>query len=177
MIKKCFKFIIFSFIIFALFSCKKNVETKTEPNVKPDMNISNGEPNIDFTVMHNFVIDSISSQPTPFFYIVENKFDISGDNDKKNVVLTCTCLDGTTIEDLDLFLSMALNYVGINAAEQDFRFKAPTVNNDGSYNDFGTFFNLYSLEIHADTQKGETLRNDFVKAGNKIPVDPRYILE
>ena len=96
---------------------------------------------------------------------------------KKLITVTCVCTKGTTVNDVDLFLSMLLNGIGFNAAEQDYRFKNPTVGSDGSYTDFGTVFNIYNLKIDAKDEDGKVLRDDYIKATERIPIDPRYIKE
>lgn len=157
---------------FTLFSCKKEVEIPKSID-KPDFTIDNsGE--LDFISLHNGVITALQSEVNPFFYIKEGEFDISGDSEKKNIVVTCTCINGTTIEDLDLFLSRVLCFIGIECAEQNFKFKAPIVSKDGNYKSFGTVFDTYSLELNCKCENGLVLRNDKIKAGEEIPVDPRY---
>lgn len=172
--KKSFLLVIFCiFTLFLFTSCKKEENEIIYSNDKPNIEISKENPNLDFTEMHNFVIDSITSQETPFFYIEEGKFDISGDNDKKVIKITCTCMEGTTVNDLDLFLSLVLNYIGANAAEQDFRFKNPSMDSEGSYTDFGTVFSMYDLQIDSKDTKGNVIRNDYIKAGDIIPIESR----
>ena len=72
---------------------------------------------------------------------------------------------------------MALNGIALNAAEQDYRFKSPNVDNEGTYLDFGTVFNVYSLQINATCDDGTVLMDKVFKAGEKITIDPRYIKE
>ncbi len=163
--------------LFALISCKKKIDYSKIKSEKPVTEIQTGDYELDFTIMHNSVIDYLSSEVMPFFFIKENGFDISGNNTDKSINLTCKCLDGTTIEDLNLFLSMALNGIALNAAEQDYRFKSPNVDNEGTYLDFGTVFNVYSLQINATCDDGTVLMDKVFKAGEKITIDPRYIKE
>ena len=40
--------------------------------------------NLNFTYMHNYVIDTLTENFTPFFYIKDNSFFVDGDNEKKN---------------------------------------------------------------------------------------------
>lgn len=130
----------------------------------------------DFYALHNYVIDGLMEEETPFFYIVNGSVDISGDNEKKEIVLKCVTMDRTKVEDLDLFLSMAIRLIGDGCAEQDFKYKPATIDKyDGyTYTDFGSVFNTYSLILDCKKQNGEVLRNDNIKPGQKIPVDPRY---
>ncbi len=174
------KKILFMLIISCLFlqSCKKTIDySKLEVDSPDEKVINSNSYNLNFVSMHNFVIDSLQSELTPFFYIVEGGFDIDGDNDKRIIEVKCKCMDGCVKDDVDLFFSMVLNYIGIDASIQDYRFKAPTVLEDGSYNDFGTVFDIYSLKLYAVTESGQVLRNDTIKNGEKIPIDPRYIKE
>ena len=162
----------------ALFSCEKKTTDYSEYKVEaPESIQQSGDYNIDFVNVHNFVIDYMTDEQMPFFYVKDGKFDISGDNEKKEITITCECITGTTEEDIDLFLSMALNGIGIDASEQDYRLKAPSVDADGAYQDFGSVFNYYDLKVNCTLEGGQVLKNFEVKAGKKIPIEPRYILE
>lgn len=173
MIKRITALGLIAFVVLSTFACKKEQNYEASA-IAPDTGKLQTEYNLDFTEIHNSVIDAISSQYTPFFFIKNGEFDISGDNEKKVIQVSCTCMDGTTVEDVDLFLSMVLQYIGSNAAEQDFRFAAPKVDGSGTFVDFGTVFNTYGLALRCDTESGKILRNDDIKAGGKIPVDSRY---
>ena len=145
---------------------------------KPDLELPTGDYQLDFVDMNNYVIEYLNSEVMPFFFVKSNQDGIlSGDNDKKLITVSCVCAKGTTVNDVDLFLSMVLNGIGFNAAEQDYRFKNPTVGTDGSYVDFGTVFNVYDLKIDAKDENGTVLRNDLIKATERIPIDPRFIKE
>ncbi len=144
----------------------------------PDLSLSTGDYELDFVDMNNYVIEYLNSESMPFFFVKSNKDGVlSGDNEKKLITVTCTCTKGTTVNDVNLFLSMLLNGIGFNAAEQDYRFKNPTVGSDGSFTDFGTVFNIYDLKIDAKDEDGNILRDDYIKATGRIPIDPRYIKE
>ena len=127
--------------------------------------------------MHNYVINSIQNEYTPFFFVKEGKFDISGDNAKRIIDIKCTCMNGTTEQDVALFFSMVLNFAGSNAHEQDYRFDAPKTDSEGTYINFGTLFNYFNLKLYADDESGNVIVNYNVKPGGKIPVEPRYIKE
>ena len=178
MLKRTFSFVLMLLLMTLVLSCgKKSKDYSSLANMEPPKTEkSSGEYNLDFVSMHNFVIDYVTESELPFFFVKEGQFDISGDNEKKQIKLTCECIKGTTIEDVDLFLSIVLNGIGLNAAEQDYRFKSPSVQ-EGAYVDFGTVFNTYSLEIDAKNEDGTVLRNIKIGPGQRIPVDPRYILE
>lgn len=167
-------FLLLFCVSITLLACKKEVNPKFEPGTMPDIAKATGDYNLDFAAMHNFVIDSISADYNPFFFIKDGCFDISGDNKNRVITVTCTCQNGTLRDDVDLFLSLVLNYIGFNAAEQDFRFANPRTDNEGSYLDFGTIFNTFDLVIKATTESGEVLHDDYIKKGNKIPVESRY---
>lgn len=160
-----------------LFSCKKTIDYADIKATAPEIRTIPGKYDLDFIEMHNYVIDSLQSDVTPFFYIVNGKFDISGDNENKLIVVKCTCLDNCVQEDVDLFFSYVLNLISMNAAEQDFRYKAPTVSSDGTYMDFGTVFNSFDLRLFADKESGNVLRDTYIVKGNTIPIDSRYIKE
>lgn len=178
MLKRFSLGVLLMFICVAMLtSCKKKIDYSKIKSEKPVTEIQTGDYELDFTIMHNSVIDYLSSEVMPFFFVKENGFDISGDNKEKLIKITCQCLDGTTIEDLNLFLSMALNGIALNAAEQDYRFKSPTVDSEGTYVDYGTVFDVYSLQVNSSCDDGTVLMDKLFKAGEKITVDPRYIKE
>ena len=146
-------------------------------NIRPDIEINtNNTYGLDFVQLHNYVIDGLMSEYTPFFYVVNNSVVISGDNDKKEISLACVVDDKTLLDDLDLFLSMALRLIGEGAAEQDFKYKAPKTDmyDEYTYTSFGTVFDTYNLSFDCKRQNGDILRNDYIKAGTKIPIDPRF---
>lgn len=162
-----------------LCSCKKEIDYSkivVEPPEKATLS-STKDYNLNFIMMHNFVVDSLQEELTPFFYITEGEFDIDGDNEKKLIRVKCKCMDGCVQKDIDLFFSMVLNYIAINAAEQDYRFASPKTQDDGSYVDYGTVFNYYDLKLDCKTESGTVIRDDFIKKGNPIPIDPRFIKE
>ena len=161
----------------SLVSCKKKVDYSKISVEKPDQSLRTGDYDLDFTAMHNFVIDYLSSEFMPFFFVKNGSFDISGDNSTKEISIKCTCINGTVVSDLDLFLSMVLNGIAINANEQDYRFKKPSVLSDGSYGDYGNVFDVYGLNIYADLEDKSILRDNKFKPGQTIPIDPRYIKE
>ena len=177
MLKRLSLFVLMLLLALSLFACKKGIDYSKISGEKPNQELKTGDYDLDFVTMHNFVIDYLTSEVMPFFFVKDNSFDISGDNEKKSITITCTCLKGTTIDDLDLFLSMVLNGIAMNASEQDYRFKTPSVANDGTYLDYGNVFDTYELRINAVTEDNKVLRNDTFKAGSKISIDPRYIKE
>lgn len=161
----------------SLVSCKKKIDYSRVVSEKPDLDLKTGEYDLDFDAMHNYVIDYLSSEVMPFYFVINGSFDISGDNSSKVISVRCTCMNGTVLSDLDLFLSMVLNGIALSASEQDYRFKKPSVLSDGSYGDYGTVFDVYGLKIYADLENKAILRNDSFKPGDTIPIDPRYIKE
>ena len=164
-----------------LFSCNKSdvATTKEFPyETKPFYDKLTDDYKLDFVDMNNYVIEHLNSDFMPFFFVKSNKDGIlSGDNEAKLIIVNCVCTKGTTVNDVNLFLSMVLNGIGFNAAEQDYRFKVPTASSDGSFTDFGTVFNVYNLKIDAKDEDGNVLRNDYIKATERIPIEPRYIKE
>ena len=157
--------------------CKKEEKIIYSQETPETGIIENKEPEFDFVEMHNYVIDTISSRANPFFFIEEGKFDVSGTNDPKVIKVTCTCTNGTTEQDVNLFFSLVLNTIGFNAAEQDFRYEKPTTDKTGTYTSFGTVFKDYGLELHAENVDGTVIVDKKVEPGEEIPVDPRYWIE
>ena len=170
-------FLMLIIAITSLVSCKKKTDYSKLVVEKPDQSLRTGDYDLDFTAMHNSVIDYLSSEFMPFFFVKNGSFDISGDNSTKVITVKCTCMNGTVVTDLDLFLSMVLNGIAINANEQDYRFKKPSVLEDGSYGDYGNVFDVYGLNIYADLEDKSILRDNSFKPGETIPIDPRYIKE
>ena len=164
-------------ILSSLVSCKRSIDYSRIVSEKPDQNVRTGGYDLDFVSMHNYVIDYLSSELMPFFFVKDGSFDIDGDNNTKVINVKCTCMNGTVVYDLDLFLSMVLNGIALSAAEQDFRFKRPSVDSDGTFLDFGNIFDIYTLNIYADLEDKTVLRNNSFKPGEQITIDPRYIKE
>lgn len=186
MSKRYMTIVLLCLLSISMFACKKKsaadlakmVGTNSEIYIgAPDLNLKEGAYDLNFVRMHNYVIDYMTEEAMPFFYVKNGEFDISGDNKTKVIEVKCKCIKGTTVEDVDLFLSMVLNGIGTNAAEQDFRFKAPSVGQDGAYTDFGSVFKEYRLKIDAEVDDGTVLRKEDIRAGQRIPVDPKYIME
>lgn len=187
MSKRHLTIILLCLLPFLLLGCKKKnkmnefsewIGTRSDIYIgTPDLELKDGSYDLNFTEIHNYVIDYITAEMMPFFFVKEGEFDISGSNEEKLITVKCKCIKGTTVEDLDLFLSMVLNGIGLSAAEQDYRLSPPSVGADGAYTDFGTVFNTFELKIYATLEDGTVLRNDDVKPGQKIPVDPKYIME
>ena len=178
MFNKKIKIIVLLCVAAILFSCKESAKDYSELNVEaPHTEINTTDYNLDFIELHNYVIDSLQAEETPFFYIVEGGIDIDGDNKEKTISVKCKCLDNCTENDIDLFYSMVLNYIGAGATQQDFRFKTPTVSSDGVYQDFGTVVDEYNLKLYCETESGKVIYDLFIKKGDKIPIEPRYIKE
>lgn len=177
MLKKRSVLLVLFLLSCLLFSCKKTTDYSKIRSGAPDMGQAPAKYEIDFVEMHNFVIESLQSRLTPYYFIVNGKFDISGDNEKKEIVVKCTCLNGSTTQDVDLFFSDVLNLMAFNASEQNYKYKVPSTSSDGTYMDFGTFFNDFDLRLYADTESSEILRDTYVKRGETIPIDPRYMME
>ena len=129
---------------------------------------------LDFVALHNDVLTYMMSEKTPFFYVKENTFDISGSNSPKVINVKAICLNGTVEEEAKLFLSMVLNYIGYVSSEQVSEYEQPKMDRTNTYIDFGTVFNDYDLDIDVKDDKGNILVKTYVKAGSHIPVEPRY---
>ena len=161
-------------------SCKAKKSFIDQPfpyATRPDLTYMKGDYNLDFNDMNAYVIDYLKSDVLPFFFVKDNKDGLlKGDNNTKTITIFCSCMNGTTVNDLDLFLSMALLGVAYNAAEQDLRFKSPN-SSDGHYTDFGNVFNVYNLKIEAVDESGNVIRNDYIKATDRLPdsIKPEYI--
>ena len=164
-------------LIFSCVACKKQEKITYSQETPETAVLAEKEPELDFVEMHNYVIDTISSNANPFFFVKDGKFDISGTNDPKAIKISCVCINGTVEQDVNLFFSLVLNNIGFNAAEQDFRYEKPKTDGDGTFISFGTIFNDYDLELHAENEDGTVIVDKKIKAGEDIPVDPRYWID
>ena len=79
MFKKLSLFILLLLLAFSVFACKKGIDYSKISGEKPNQELKTGDYDLDFVVMHNFVIDYITSEVMPFFFVKDNSFDISGD--------------------------------------------------------------------------------------------------
>lgn len=178
MVKKFSLFFVLLISLSMLFSCKHEKDySKYKVATPPDMNYMQGDYDLNFDDMNTYVIEYLQSDNMPFFFVKNNKDGVlKGDNKTKTITLFCTCINNTRTIDVDLFISMALLGVAYNAAEQDFRFKQPS-SSDGHYIDFGNVFNVYNLKIEAKDESGNILRDDFIRATDRMPdtIRPEYI--
>ena len=164
--------------LLSLVSCSNKLERDielAEAQTAPPINQVNQE-GLNFIELHNYVIDGLMGELTPFHYVVNNSVNIDGDNEKKEITIACTIKDEYRLEHLDLFLSMVLRLIGEGAAEQDFRYEAPVIDkyDNYTYKTFGTVFDTYGVSFDCKKQNGDILRNETVKPGGQMPVDPRY---
>lgn len=181
--KKSVLYVFIGLMMISLCGCaKEHVWEGSYADVAPETNIAKTEKGLDFVEMHNTIIDQMSEEYLPFFFIAENKFDISGSNeDPKKIIITADCIKGTKQQDVDLFLSYILLAIGTNASEQDFRYNKPTEVEDGdvegtfiTYADFGSVFDEYDLVLKVTLEEKEYIYNMEIKAGEKIPISSRY---
>ena len=156
-------------------ACVKETRKKMYANISPeDLYIDQNDIRINFVMVHNDVLTSMMKEDTPFFYIKNNSFDISGTDDPKVIYITADTMEGTTKQDIDLFLSMALTYIGFACSEQNNKYKNPSIDETGTYLDFGTVYNDYDLSIKVTIEGKDYLVDQYIKAGNKIPIEPKY---
>ena len=202
MYKKLLKYLVAFIVLTILMSCGKKADTNRNYNsatfseflksinfaTKPELEKMKGEYDLNFIEINDYVIEALQTDLTPFFYIVNDKFDkdgniiednfdIDGDNEKREMHIKCKCLDGCVLDDVDLFFSMVMNLISINASEQDFRFVPPKADSNGVYIDYGSVFDTYSIRLYAVKESGEVLRDTYIERGTTIPIDPRYIKE
>lgn len=181
--KKIIVCVIMIISMMSLCACaKEHMDIGNYANVPPKTGVSKESSGLDFVEMHNTIIDEMSQEYLPFFFIKNNCFDISGENeDPKKIIITADCLDRTTKQDVDLFLSYVLIAIGQNASEQNFKYKAPTEIEDGdvegsfiTYADFGSVFNEYALVLKITEDGKNTIYNMEIKPGEKIPISSKY---
>lgn len=174
-IKKIINTILFLLLFAFLIACNRQRTVKNYSNKPPVQFNDIDEANLNFTVLHNYVIDNILSQMTPFFYVKDNTFEISGTNgENKTIKIVAECDDETTRHDLDLFLSLVLYYIGEGAAEQYDLYEVPNIDIEGTHLDFGTVFDEYSLVFDITLTNGNVLLRETIDAGDPIPVEPKY---
>ncbi|MDO5564318.1 MAG: hypothetical protein Q4F88_03725 [Eubacteriales bacterium] len=166
-----FLFCMIVVLSFFLVSCTNlNAPKKHYNTVNPitGEGILGGDENIGFVQMHNSVIDGLKSEMTPFFFIKENMFDISGDNEKKEIYLTFDCLEGTTEADASLVVVWVSKLMANEASIQQSRFKPSTKDS------YGTLFDEYALIINC-TEEGKDLIVKTIRPGEEMPYDARIV--
>lgn len=156
------------FVVCICSSCTSSTPEYRGPAINPIKDAQTADVQLDFVELHNFVIDHLKNDYTPFFYIKEGEFDISGDNEKKEIVLSFNCIEKTTEQDAALFVVWVTKLIGNGAADQYTKYK-PSTNET-----FGEIFNDYTLVIDGKLE-GKKFINKTIKPGEEMPYDARYV--
>lgn len=118
---------------------------------------------MDFDQLNNDVIDSFSKTYVVFPFV--KSMDISGDNSTKNIKVSIDIHSGVADSAVQVLLSDVTKKIDNNAYIQDFRIK------QADDTQFGSVYDIYSYTYRV-TCDGETLYDETVQAGDKIPLDP-----
>ena len=122
---------------------------------------------LDFDQLNNDVIDTL--QEKGMFEFVKD-LDISGDNDKKEIVLKADITENVSEIAIEYFLTEATKAIVDAASTQDFRITMY------SEEDFGNLFEKYAYKYKVTC--GEEVKVDeTIAIGGSVPFDPSLTLE
>lgn len=163
-IKKLIMVCVVTTVALSISACKPSYQ---EQKVDPVMTTAPADQpyDIDFVQLNNDVIDSLSMKKDIFPFI--KSVDIDGDNDKKQIVLNIDIQSGVSDEAVQVLLADVTKRIANNAYIQDFRLKK------ADDTQFGSVFDIYSYKYKV-TCGQDTLYDQTVSAGDKIPLDPSF---
>lgn len=118
---------------------------------------------MDFDQLNDDVIDSFSKTHVVFPFV--KSMDISGDNSAKNITVTIDIQSGVADHAVQVLLSDVTKKIDNNAYIQDFRIKK------ADDTQFGSIYDIYSYTYKV-TCDGESLYDETIQPGDKIPLDP-----
>lgn len=125
---------------------------------------------LDYTQLYNDVVESFGDEEeNPYSFI--KSFDISGDDEKRVVTVTASCVDGATKEDVEQFAAAALRRINDAAVTQSNEYSM------SSQETFGSFWDKYALNLtvtplSAGDDASKALLHLDIKAGEAIPLNP-----
>ena len=122
---------------------------------------------LDFDQLNNDVIDTL--QEKGMFEFVKD-LDISGDNDKKEIVLKADITENVSEIAIEYFLTEATKAIVDAASTQDFRITMYTEE------DFGNLFEKYAYKYKV-TCGEEVIVDETIEIGDSVPFDPSLTLE
>lgn len=153
-------------MVLALTGCKKRYVSPLETPIMTKA-AEDKEYDFDYIQMNNDVIETLQDQEV-FSYL--KNLDISGDNDKKEIVLEAEITENVSEDAIEFFLSEATKAIVDAAHTQDFRIDEWT--DDG----FGNLFDIFSYKIKV-TCNGKIEREENLDAGDSVPFDTTLTLE
>lgn len=121
----------------------------------------------DFDQLNNDVIEELQDKE---IYSFVKAVDVSGDNEKKEIVLTIDIDKDVSDDAVELLLTDATKAVVDGAQTQDFRIDG--WNEEG----FGNLFELYGYTYKV-TSGDEVVREETLNVGDSVPFDPTLTLE
>lgn len=125
---------------------------------------------LDYTQLYNDVLESFGdADENPYSFIAA--FDISGDDEKRVVTVTASCVDGATKGDVEQFAAAALRRINDAAVTQSNEYSL------SSQESFGSFWDKYELKltitpVSAGDNADEALLKLDIKPGEEIPLNP-----
>lgn len=118
---------------------------------------------MDFDQLNDDVIDGFSKTHVVFPFV--KSMEISGDNDAKTITATIDIQPDVDDYAVQVLLSDVTKKIDNNAYIQDFRIK------QADDTQFGSVYDIYSYTYKV-TCGGETLYDQTIQPGTKIPLDP-----
>ena len=122
---------------------------------------------LDFDQLNNDVIETL--QEKGMFEFVKD-LDISGDNDKKEIVLNADITENVSESAIEYFLTEATKAIVDAASTQDFRITMYTEE------DFGNLFEKYAYKYKV-TCGEEVIVDETIEIGDSVPFDPTLTIE
>ncbi len=164
--KKLFAIGLMLMMVMTFVGCKKRY---TSPLETPSMTkaAEDAPYDFDFNQINNDVIESLEDEDI-FGFI--KSLEVSGDNEKKEIILNVDIEDNVSYDALELLLTEATKAIVDGAHTQDFRIDL--YDNEK----FGNLFSMYSYSFKV-TSGDTVVREETIAQGDSLPFDPSYTIE
>ena len=159
-------FVVLCIAILSVSGCRKRYVSPLET---PIMTLApeDREYVLDFDQLNNDVIETL--QEKGMFEFVKD-LDISGDNDKKEILLNADITENVSEIAIEYFLTEATKAIVDAASTQDFRITMYTEE------DFGNLFEKYAYKYKV-TCGEEVIVDETIEIGDSVPFDPTLTIE
>ena len=162
LIKKVEIFIVSVLMAFSVTACKPSYEDPTDEPMMTTMSADTPY-DMDFVQLNNDVLDALSRKIDIFPFI--KAIEVNGSNEDKTIEVLIDIQQGVSDDAVQVLLSEVTKKIADNAYTQDFRL---TKADDTQ---FGSVFDIYSYTYKV-TCGDQTLYDEMIPAGGKIPLDP-----
>lgn len=152
--------------LMAMSGCRKKYVSPLEAPVMTKAPEDNAY-DFDFDQMNNDVIETLQDEA---IYTFVKDLSVSGDNDKKEIVLEADIIENVSDDAVELFMSDATKAIVSAASTQDFRIDKYTEDT------FGNLFEIYSYKYKI-TCGEKIVREETINAGESVPFDPSMTKE